>query len=66
MNFEISTERLKLKILGKESAPIVLDFYKRNRDIFEKYEPIIGDDFYSLDHQKRILDFEHKNILKLL
>ena len=65
MQFEINTERLTLKVLGKESAHLVLDFYSRNRDIFEKYEPIIGDDFYTLNHQKKILEFEHNNILKL-
>ena len=65
MNFEVSTERLKLKVLGPESAPMVLKFYQKNKDIFEKYEPILGDDFYTIARQKNILDFEHKNILKL-
>ena len=66
MKFEIQTDRLVLKILGPEAAHMVLSFYQRNRDIFEKYEPVIGDDFYTLSHQKKILDFEHKNILKLV
>ena len=66
MKFEITTERLILKVLGSESASMILNFYNRNRDIFEKYEPVIGDDFYSIGHQKRILDFEHKNILRLV
>lgn len=65
MKFVVNTERLTLKILGSESAAIILDFYARNKDIFEKYEPVIGDDFYSLNHQKKILEFEHKNILKM-
>ena len=65
MNFEVSTERLKLKVLGPESAPMVLKFYQKNKDIFEKYEPILGDNFYTIARQKNILDFEHKNILKL-
>ncbi|MCR5581306.1 MAG: GNAT family N-acetyltransferase [Pseudobutyrivibrio sp.] len=66
MRYEINTNRLSLRILGKESAPLVLDFYNRNKDIFEKYEPIMGEDFYTLDHQKRVLEFEHNNILKLI
>lgn len=66
MKFEIETDRLKLKVLGKESAEIILDFYSRNRDIFEKYEPIIGDEFYTLSHQRKILEFEHNNILKMI
>lgn len=66
MNFELSTERLNLKVLGPEAAPMVLSFYQRNKDIFEKYEPILGNDFYTLERQKNILDFEHKNIMRLL
>lgn len=66
MRFDFETDRLRLKMLGKESADMVLDFYVRNRDIFEKYEPIIGDDFYTLSHQKKILEFEHNNILKMI
>jgi ribosomal-protein-alanine N-acetyltransferase len=65
MKFEIKTERLVLRILGPEAAPMVLKFYQRNRDIFEKYEPVIGEDFYTLAHQKKVLEFEHNNILKM-
>ena len=65
MKFEVSTDRLILKVLGADAAPMVLKFYQKNKDIFEKYEPISGDDFYTVGHQKKILDFEHKNILKL-
>ena len=57
MKFEVTTDRLVLKVLGSEAASMVLSFYQRNRDIFEKYEPVIGDDFYTLSHQKKILDF---------
>ncbi len=66
MIFELKTERLELKILGPEAAPMVLKFYKKNKDIFEKYEPVIGDDFYTLAHQEKILEFEHKSILRLM
>ncbi len=66
MKFEVKTNRLILKILGPEYAAMVLNFYKKNRDVFEKYEPVIGDDFYTLDHQKKILQFERNNILKLI
>ena len=66
MKFEVNTSRLTLKILGPESASMVLEFYKKNRDIFEHYEPVIGEDFYTLDHQKKVLQFEHNNIMKLI
>ncbi len=66
MKFEINTERLDLRVLTRQNADLVLDFYVRNRDIFEKYEPIIGEDFYTLTHQQKILDFEYQNIMKLI
>lgn len=64
MKFDVTTERLELKVLNYDSAQKVLDFYNRNGDIFEKYEPVIGDNFYTLEHQKKLLDFEYKNIIK--
>ena len=65
MKFEINTDRLILKVLTSSDADMVLDFYNRNSSVFEKYEPLLGDDFYTLNHQKNILDYEYKNILKL-
>ena len=66
MKFEIDTEHLELRVLTKHQAGKVLDFYVRNRNIFEKYEPVIGDDFYTFQHQEKVLDFEYQNILKLI
>ena len=65
MKFELHTERLVLKVLNTDSADKVLNFYKKNADIFELYEPLLGDDFYTLDHHKKILEFEYKNIMSL-
>ena len=33
------TERLQLRLLQDNAAPQVLDFYSRNREAFEKWEP---------------------------
>ncbi len=65
MRFELSTSRLQLKVLSADSAPLVLDFYNKNSDIFEKYEPINDNNFYTLSHQQKLLDFEYQYILKL-
>ena len=62
MKFAITTDRLYLRVLSSEYAPQVLDFYKNNRDIFEKYEPIISDEFYTLPHQKKVIDFEYQKV----
>ena len=65
MKFEIDTERLVLKVVNKQSADKVLEFYLRNRNIFERYEPVIGDDFYTIPHQRKVLEFEYQSIMKL-
>ena len=65
MKFEIDTERLVLKVLNKQSADKVLEFYLRNRNIFERYEPVIGDDFYTIPHQRKVHEFEYQSIMKL-
>ncbi len=66
MKFEVLTDRLELRVLNKHDAEQVLDFYIRNRDIVEKYEPVLGEDFYTLSHQKKVLDYEYQNIMKLV
>lgn len=65
MKFEIETENLILKILTTDNAAQVLDFYMRNQRLFEAFEPMLSDDFYTLSHQENLLNFEYKSTLKL-
>jgi len=65
MKFLLNTDRLILKVLNSDSANDVLKFYMDNSDIFEKYEPMLGDDFYTLSHQEKILEYEYKSIVNL-
>lgn len=65
MKFELTTDRLILKVLSAEDAPAVFDFYMRNKGLFEKYEPVVGEGFYSEDYHRKVLEFEYKSILKL-
>ena len=43
----IETERLILMVLGPDSAPMVVDFYQRNRDFLAPWEPLRDADFYT-------------------
>lgn len=52
------TDRLILKTLGKEAAPMVLSFYEENKDHLEPWEPIRSFNFYSLYFQKASLTAE--------
>lgn len=65
MNFEQETSRLIMRVLTADDADKTLSFYKNNAPIFEKYEPIVGSDFYSLGHQKHLLSHEYEETLKL-
>lgn len=56
MNLEQTTDRLILRILSADDAEKVLQFYKDNAAIFEQFEPLVGNDFYSLEHQKNPFD----------
>lgn len=56
------TDRLILKVLGKEAAPMVLSFYSENRDHFEIWEPARSKNFYTLAYHKASLAAEHNLI----
>ena len=51
MLFEYKTDRLILKILSPEAAPMVLDFYLRDQELFERYEPKRSENFYTIMYQ---------------
>lgn len=65
MLFEYETDRLILKILKPDAARQVLDFYLRDREIFEKYEPERIPPFYTVAHQKTILKCEYNLAFRL-
>lgn len=64
MLFTYDTERLNLSILTKEHAPCVLDFYYRNKEIFDPWESTRCKNFYSLDYHEQNLEAEMKYFLK--
>jgi len=58
------TERLYLKILGKEAAPMVLAFYSENKEHFEAWEPERSKNFYTLAYHKATLAAEYNQMLE--
>lgn len=54
------TSRLLLKVLRENEAGAVCDFYKRNRECFEPYEPERAPSFYTEEFQRKILEAEHR------
>ena len=60
MLFEYRTERLLLKMIKPEQADQVLDFYLRDKKLFEQFEPARMENFYTFKFQKKVLSFEGK------
>lgn len=65
MNFIYETDRLVLRVLRAEWAPAVLAFYLDNRDLFEKYEAIRPENFYTESYQKTLLNAEYNLAFRL-
>ncbi len=67
MNLEYETEHLILKELQPtpKAAAQVLDFYNRNRVLFERYEAARPSNFYTEEHQKAILTCEYNLSIRL-
>lgn len=55
MQLFYKTDRLLLKLLNEKDAPMVLDFYKRNKDFFSPYEPQQSSAFYTIAYQEAAL-----------
>lgn len=58
------TSRLILSQLQRDSAAQVLDFYDKNRTIFERWEPKRADNFYTPAYQKASLSAEYHQTLE--
>lgn len=53
------TDRLVMKVLNKDAAPLILAFYEDNKEQFETWEPKRSGNFYSLSYQKASLSAEY-------
>ena len=60
MLFAYETERLLLKIIKPDQADAVLDFYMRDKELFEKFEPDRMPNFYTRQFQRQMLLFEYR------
>ena len=65
MNFIYETKRLKLEILDSSYHREVLDFYYRNRALFEPNEPSKPENYYTEGYMEKTMEYEHRLALKL-
>lgn len=61
---EYETDRLILRVLTPDYAEDVCNFLYKNREQFEKYEPILPVNYYTPEHQQAILSAELKLALQ--
>lgn len=64
------TERLVLKVLDKTYAPLVLDYYSKNKTFLEQWEPLRSEDFYKKEYHEyqlsnELINIENGNSLRL-
>lgn len=53
------SDRLLLKTLGADMAPMVLSFYEENKEHFEPWEPKRPNNFYTIYYQRASLSAEY-------
>ncbi|MDD7793396.1 GNAT family N-acetyltransferase [Clostridium sp. 'White wine YQ'] len=58
------TERLILKVINKNYAEDVIEYYIRNRDFLEEWEPIKSGEFYEREYQEKAIEKDLEDIDK--
>ena len=64
MDMYYETERLILRILHENAAAKVLQFYEKNHEVFDAFEPIRPENFYTRACQANILRCEFQLAVK--
>lgn len=59
MLFAYETNRLILTVTPPDQADAVLDFFLRDKELFERFEPDRMPNFYTLRFQKQMLQYEY-------
>lgn len=64
MSFKLTTSRLTLCVENSIKARDVLEFYLKNKELFEQFEPTRANNFYTLDYQAAIMNYEYDAAIK--
>lgn len=56
--FRDSKKTRKMRVFFTVHAKQVVDYYKRNRDFLEAFEPVRSEEFFSLEYQQTVLKKE--------
>lgn len=64
MSFELTTDRLILKIEDSSKTSDILAFYQNNKVLFERFEPTRPQNFYTEEYQRATIGYEYSEIIK--
>lgn len=64
MSFQLTTDRLILKIEDSNKTQDILAFYQNNRELFERFEPTRPANFYTEAYQRASISYEYSEIIK--
>lgn len=64
MKFEYESDNLIYRILNTDCTNEVLDFYIRNKEVFQKFEPLREPNYYTVSYHEKLLRLEHEQFLR--
>ncbi len=64
MSFQLTTDRLILKIEDSNKTSAILAFYRNNKELFERFEPTRPQNFYTEAYQSASISYEYSEIIK--
>ena len=64
MNFSYETKRTRIRILNGTNAAQALRFYKEDKELFERYEPLRVPNFYTENFHRYLMNYEYNQMVK--
>ena len=64
MNFSYETKRTRIRILNGTYAAQALRFYKEDKELFERYEPLRVPNFYTENFHRYLMNYEYNQMVK--
>lgn len=64
MSFQLTTDRLIMKIEDSNKTSDILAFYQNNKTLFEQFEPTRPENFYTEAYQRATISYEYSEIIK--
>lgn len=64
MKFEYKSDNLIYRILNTDCTNEVLDFYIRNKEVFQSFEPLKEPNYYTVSYHEKLIRLEYEQFLR--